>query len=230
LIRLQQRPLLGLLVNPLGSAAKVLELEGHQLRVTKRGQTSSVSLGGMSSPPTVRGGLIGTTLTAQFGSSHDVVLKGAAGADALAFADGVKAAWVAFNMAALEREADRFDSVYATIVDLGQPARYPAACSIDLLLQNAKTLNAQLLSKLQPEAIGVEKTQRIRAVERFVGNPAGIRASAIEAFVAAELVRWGEFFDTIESKPVNGAKRCRAAFAPSRAFMTSRASIASSRR
>lgn len=207
MIRLQQRPLLGLLVNPLGSAARVIELEGHQLRVTKRGQTRSVSLEGMSSPPTVRGGLIGTTLTAQFGPSDDVVLKGAAGADALAFADGVKAAWVAFNLASLEREADRFDNVHAAIVALGQPARYPAACSIDPLLRDAKALNAQLLSKLQPEAIGVEKTQRIRAVERFVGNPVGIRASAIEAFVAAELVRWGEFFDTIESKPLTAEQR-----------------------
>ncbi len=99
--------------------------------MTKSGQTRSVSLEGMSSPPTVMGGVIGTTLTAQFGPSDDVVLKGAAGADALAFAEGVKAAGISFNLAALEREADRFDNVYAAIVALGQPARYPAACSID---------------------------------------------------------------------------------------------------
>ena len=51
LIRLRQGPLLGLIVNPFGTTAKVLELDGDMLRATTRGQTAHLSLADVCAPP-----------------------------------------------------------------------------------------------------------------------------------------------------------------------------------
>jgi len=42
LIRLQQRPFVGLLVNPFGRTARVIELDGDHLRITQHGQVVSM--------------------------------------------------------------------------------------------------------------------------------------------------------------------------------------------
>jgi len=44
-------------------------------------------------------------------------------------------------------------------------------------------------------------------VRKFVADPRVARAHAISVFVAAELDRWKEFFDTIESKPLTAEQR-----------------------
>ena len=44
LIPLQQRPLFGFLVNPFGTTARAIQLEGDHLLVTRRGTPASVSL------------------------------------------------------------------------------------------------------------------------------------------------------------------------------------------
>ena len=72
---------------------------------------------------------------------------------------------------------------------------------------DARSLDATLLSKLQPEAIGPEGSQRVAKVRKFVADPAALRVAAISSFVAAELVHWKEFFDTIESKPLTVKQR-----------------------
>ena len=87
------------------------------------------------------------------------------------------------------------------------PSRYPAGCHIAPLLDDARVLDASLLSKLQPEAIGTEAYERILAVRRFVEDPRTARANGIAAFVTAELDRWKDFFDTIESKPLTAEQR-----------------------
>ena len=191
LIRLQQRPLLGLLVNPFGTTARVIELDGHQLRITKRGQTTSMSLQALSAPPAVRKGALGAMLTLPSGENDDIILRGASNVDAKAFSDGVKDAWINFNLTAFEKEAGRFERIHAAVAALSQPSRYPAACSMTPLLTDARSLDATLLSKLQLQAIGPGKTQRVAQVRKFVAEPA----------------RWKEFFDTIESKPLTAEQR-----------------------
>ena len=44
-------------------------------------------------------------------------------------------------------------------------------------------------------------------MRKFVADPRVARAHAISVFVAAELDRWKEFFDTIESKPLTAEQR-----------------------
>ncbi len=74
-------------------------------------------------------------------------------------------------------------------------------------MEDARALDASLLSKLQAEAIGVEANKRIALVRHFVNHARSDRAKGIAAFVAAELGRWEDFFDTIESKPLTQEQR-----------------------
>ncbi len=137
----------------------------------------------------------------------DIILRGASYFDASTFAEGVKSAWIAFNLAALDREAKRFNRLYAAVSALARPSRYPAACSIAPSLEDARALDATLLSKLQPTAIGSERAERVALVRKFVVDPRTARAAAISTFVAAELERWKQFFDMIESKPLTAEQR-----------------------
>jgi len=137
----------------------------------------------------------------------DTVLKGASHHDARAFAEEVKEAWVRFNLSALDKEAARLERIVAGVNALGAPLRYPAACQTAPLLDDARALDASLLSKLQDEAIGPEVVARIAPVRKFVADPRTARANGIAAFVTAELDRWNEFFDTIESKPLTPEQR-----------------------
>ena len=194
-------------MNPFGKTAKVMELDGNLLRVAKGGHTPSLSLEVLTAPPMVRKGAFGTTLTVKSAACDDVILKGAAYVAATAFSEAVKAAWIHFNHAALEKEASRFDRIHAAVLALAHPTRYPAACQIAPLLDDARDLDASLLSKLQPEAIDADASKRVEAVRRFVSDAQTVRSKSISVFVDAELDRWKDFFDTIESQPLTPEQR-----------------------
>ncbi|RVU04826.1 helicase IV [Rhizobium sp. RMa-01] len=184
-----------------------MELSGDHLRLTRRGLTTSVSLEAISSAPLVRRGALGATMTVNATERDDIVIRGTRYSDAQAFAEEVKTAWIEFNLSALDREADRLRRLHTAIAKLTEPARYPAACEIAPLLSDAKALEGSLLSKLQPDAIGSEAAERVALVRMFVADPGAMRANAIAAFLTAELERWRDFFDTIESKPLTPEQR-----------------------
>lgn len=101
----------------------------------------------------------------------------------------------------------RLDNIRAGVLSLAAPSQYPAACRIATLLDDARALDASLLSKLNAEAIGPESFARIVPVRKFAADPRTFRADGIAAFVTAELDRWKDFFDTIESKPLTPEQR-----------------------
>lgn len=207
LTRLQQRTLLGLLVDPFGRNARAFELDGDQLRIVRRGAAAALSLGALREPPTVRKTAFGTMVIIASDQDGRTTVRGARYADALAFSETVKRAWVEYNLSALEKETFRFDRIHAGIASLECPGRYPSACRIAPLLQHGRALDATLLSKLQPEAIGPEQAERVKRVRNFVADPRRVRADSVSAFVEAELARWKTFFDTVESKPLTPEQR-----------------------
>ena len=77
MIRLQQRPLLGILGNPFGTTARAIALEGDHLLITKRGQPASVSLADVGEAPTFLKGALGTTLSLQASGHEQITLRGA---------------------------------------------------------------------------------------------------------------------------------------------------------
>lgn len=194
-------------MNPFGTTARAIELQGDHLLVTGRSMPASVSLADIGDVPTLRKGALGTTLSLQSSGQSNVILRGAGHADARSFADSVKAAWVKFNTGAFDREAHRFDRLHADVSELARPGRYPAACSLALVLQDARSLDTTLLSKLRSEAIGTDRAERVALVRKFVADPRAARTNAISVFVTAELDRWKQFFDTIESKPLSAEQR-----------------------
>jgi DNA helicase-4 len=198
---------LGLLFDPFGKSVRAVELNDDSLQVTYRRRVASISLKSISAAPTIRKGKLGTTLILKSSELGDVTLNGVGLAAAQSFAEKVKTAWTRFNLAALEREAARLDKALAEVLALAAPRRYPSACQIEPLLVEARSLESSLLSTLNSEAIGREAEARIAPVRKFATDPRTTRASAIAAYVLAELDRWKEFFDTIESKPLTPEQR-----------------------
>jgi DNA helicase-4 len=165
-------------------SARALVLDGDHIKITRRGQVAIVSLQALTHAPDLRKGMLGTALTINSQEHNDVTLKGAGHVAAREFAEEVKEAWTRVNLAALEKEAARLDRVLAGVLGLAAPPQCPSACKIAPLMDDAKALDASLLSKLN--------------------------ADAIAAFVTAELDRWKDLFDTIESKPLTPEQRLSA--------------------
>jgi DNA helicase-4 len=207
LIRLQQSAVFGLLVNPLGTTARAIELDGSLFRIARRGQIQEVSLSAMTMAPVLLKGLLGTRLVIPAGDAGDIVLRGAREREARAFSAQLRQVWVAYNLSALDSQRAQFDRLYHVITNLVAPNCYPAACSLTPALADARELDSAVLSKIRPEAVGIEEATRITVVRQFVTNPRTARANAISAFVTAELDRWKDFFDTIESKPLTPEQR-----------------------
>ncbi|ANL33938.1 UvrD-helicase domain-containing protein [Rhizobium phaseoli] len=187
--------------------ARTIELDGDIVQVTERSRTSTISLADVVAVPAVRRTLLGATLSIATGSEKSIILRGANRRDALAFSNHVEKAWVQYNISALEREADRFSSLRAAVTALARPTRYPAACAIQVILDEARSFDDAVLSKLRMEAIGSEAASLVAEVRTFVAEPRRIRNTAIETFVIAELERWKDFFDTIGSKPLTHEQR-----------------------
>ncbi|WP_093359601.1 UvrD-helicase domain-containing protein [Tropicimonas isoalkanivorans] len=184
-----------------------MELDGDSLRIISRGRVASISLQSIASAPSLRKGMLGTALTVRSDRAEYLTLKGANHQAAHQFSERIKEAWSRFNLAALEKEAAHLDRIRAEVMLLAAPLRYPAACQIAPLLDDARALDASLLSKLNAEAIGPEAVERIAPVRKFAAEPRALRANGIAVFVASELDRWKEFFDTIESKPLTPEQR-----------------------
>ncbi|MGO7219354.1 UvrD-helicase domain-containing protein [Rhizobium ruizarguesonis] len=205
--RLKQRTPMGLLVNPWGRKASQINLEGDYLEVSSGGRTISIPLEQILSAPRVQMGWISTTLTILTAGGDSVVLRGARHRDAHAFAAELVKVWVNFNISSLNRESDRLSRIYAEVIALSHPGRYPSACRINPLLKEATEIDGALLAKLQPGAIGTEAAEVVASVRKFVADPRAARAAGVSSFVASELEGWSGFFDTIESKPLTPEQR-----------------------
>ncbi|WP_368669456.1 UvrD-helicase domain-containing protein [Roseibium sp. RKSG952] len=184
-----------------------LELHDDELKAKWRNRTAKISLQSLTCSPAIKKGVFGATLTIKTETDDNVILKWAGYRKANAFSEDLKKAWVHFNVGALEKEAERLDRIRAEVQSLTAPSRYPAACAVTPLLDDARALDASLLSKLKAEAIGAEAAERIAPVRKFAAEPSSLRANGINVFVTAELDRRKEFFDTIESMPLTPEQR-----------------------
>lgn len=184
-----------------------MELHDDHIRITRRSKIATMPMQTLTNAPELRRGMFGTALTINSQEYDDITLKGAGHFAAREFAEEVKQAWTRFNLAAIEKEAARLDKVLSGVLALAAPSRYPSACQTVPLLDEARALDASLLSKLNVEAIGADAVARIAPVRKFAADPQTARANGIIAFVTAELDRWKDFFDTIESKPLTPEQR-----------------------
>ncbi|MFO1089946.1 MAG: AAA family ATPase [Hyphomicrobiales bacterium] len=182
-------------------------LDGDHIQITRRGQTSSVSLQALLGPPHIEKRVLGTSLSIYLDGRPHVSLKGSHYEDALAFSREVREAWIQFNVRALARASSHLEAIVASIRALAAPLEYPAACKVAPLLEKARALDASILSKIRPQAIDAVASARVATVRSFSADPQTVRAAGIAAFVAAELGRWNDFFDTFEAKPLTFEQR-----------------------
>ena len=156
-------------------------------------------------------------MTVPTGAHANAILRGARYADAVDFSDKLTRAWVDFNVAAFEREADLFDRLDAAVSALKKPDQYPAACNIEPLLVDARDLDVTLLSKLQRQAIGSERMVRIDRVRKFVAEVHATHETILVETFSYERQEGRLLADSVEKHRVAGAesgvlKRARAPF------------------
>lgn len=205
-MEIAQKPLLGLILNPFGSMARSLTLDGD--KITAKGvKRISVAFSEIASTPSLKTGLLSSTITLPLNAGREITLRGADKGEAAIFAEATEAAWRRFNLAQLDGDAERITRLLDQIADLHAPRTYPSACKIQPLASEAQDIHMHLLRKLRPEAIGQEHITRLAPIGVFAEDPSSARAKAISTFVDQELLRWKDFLDTVESRPLTPEQR-----------------------
>lgn len=197
---------MGFLLNPFGVHARSLEYQNDRLRVTAR-HNRSIHISSLTTAPRVTKGLGGGRLQISVDDGTKVALRGAKYADAISFSDSITADWVAYNTSRFEAERLAIDAILRTIAELSQPVRYPSACTLSPILEQARAINTEILSKLTEEAIGEQRFKQIQSINGFVHDAGTMRDRAIKEFELQQLPKWQVFFDTFESNPLTPEQR-----------------------
>jgi DNA helicase-4 len=206
LMRVQPKPLLSFLLNPFGIHARSLEYRDGALTIdAQRGRT--VHLQDLAVAPSATRGLLGTTVSIRTDDGIEFSLKGVKYKHANAFASEVRTAWSTFNLGLFEEKRGAIDVILGAIDKLGEPTRYPAACILSPILEESRSLETTLFSKLPTEAIGEINLRQIRKIRSFIHNASRWRDQAIARFETEELARWDNFFDTFEKNPLTPEQR-----------------------
>ncbi|MCV2887723.1 UvrD-helicase domain-containing protein [Ruegeria aquimaris] len=151
--------------------------------------------------------MLTSSLAIDLNGGSQVVLPAVNSAASVAFAEAVGEAWSKFNLAALAKEEGRIRGLLQSLEGLQAPEHYPSACHVDPLAREATDLTTRVLSKLNVMAVGDETISRVAPIISFSADPVKTREAAIERFVDAQLDRWKEFFDSVESKPLTPEQR-----------------------
>lgn len=204
---LRQHPFWGLIANPFGRDVRALELGAEGIRTVRRGGADLLSLQNLKSAPDVYKGVLGTNLRLRVEGQDDIVLRATDASNARAFAEDVRKAWNDYNVCAFRSEEDRFRELYSSVASLDAPRSYPSACHIAPLQDALRLFNDTVLSKLQLTALEPAQAADVSRLRSFLSDPRAARERAVEHFVEAEMARWREFFDTIESKPLTPEQR-----------------------
>lgn len=203
---LYAKPILAFAIDPLFRKPRAMKLRTDGVAITG-GDLEWVGLDRIIAVPRVARSLLASTLIVPMEGAEPVTLRALNLSAARAFAVALEAAWRGFNLTRLEDEAPRIDWLHSVADELNAPRRYPAACLLADAQEQAVDLHRSLLSKLSPDAIGMERANRLASITDFAAHSKAKREAAIGNFVEAELDRWKDFFDTVESKPLTPEQR-----------------------
>lgn len=203
---LRSKPFLRTLTDPFGRAPRVFELRADGIAITG-GRQTWLGFAELSAPPSMRKGWFGTRITLVPHGAPPLVLRTANRLASLTFATATEKAWRTHSLAQLAAETDRIDRIAQALDALQSPRRYPAVCDLAGLWSDVAALNTALLSKLAPESLAPETEARLAPIRAFAADPEGARSAAAERFVAAELARYQDFLDTIETQPLTPEQR-----------------------
>ena len=126
---------------------------------------------------------------------------------AIQFIEAANEAWQK-GIVELFREVDPELAALSQVVErLSSPRRYPAACLLAPYVKRVDTLLCKIPMALPSSFIEPAQKQRLAALVAFWKDPRGLRETAIEAFVDAELQESKDFLDGIESNPLTPEQR-----------------------
>lgn len=205
-MNLASKSFLGFLVDPLGRHPRSFVLEEKGIAASGAG-SPWIGLEDIATRPAVKTGVLSTSLSLDLGDGRNLTLPAVKMSAAMKFADAVAAVWTDFNREKLEKEDALVRRILCALEALKVPDAYPAACHLAPLARDAADLTSRVLSKLNAEAVGNEAMSRIAPIMVFASDPHAVRDASIEAFVEAQLLRWKEFFDTVESMPLTPEQR-----------------------
>lgn len=206
-IRVRRRGLAGLFSGLPHNGVTGLALDDAVLRVSRRAGDLRLPLIDIAQRARVERRPFGSVMTLPLTNASPIVLRGAHYRQAVEFAQRLDESWMAFNLVALERERGVLEGILAGLDTLESAQEYASACKIEPIYQQAFALQERLLSKLAYAALEPAVRRKIERIEDFVAKPDEQRQRAITAFVESELVRFKEFFDTVESKPLTEEQR-----------------------
>lgn len=204
--RIEARPLLGFLTNPFGVHPRSIEYQSNELRVAAR-RVQGIRIADLATVPSVTKGYIGSTLQITADDGTKITLRGVRYRDAETFREVIKSDWVGHNTARFESKRSTIDAIQRAVAELSEALRYPSACFLAPILEHARTLDNELLSKLPQEAVGRQVFGQIQSIQRFVKNAGVMRNQAIEKFEEQQLPKWEAFFATFESNPLTPEQR-----------------------
>lgn len=197
---------MGFLVDPLGRHPRSLTLQDDG--IAARGAGSPwVGFEAIATRPSVKKGLLTSSLLLDLGGGRRLTLPAVPMSEARSFADAAASAWTDFNRAELEKEEGAVSRILQALDALKVPDSYPSACHVDPVVRSAAELTDRVLSKLNAETVGDKVMSRIAPITAFASNPNAVRDAAINQFVDAQLLRWKDVFDTVESMPLTPEQR-----------------------
>lgn len=205
-MEVSRKPLMGFLTDPFARGVRgfMLSTTGITVNGPNRRVESFRDLG---APPSITHGLLAATITLNPNNNEPVILKAVGRQAATAFGDATTTAWRAFAVLELDAHAAEIDHLLAVMARLADPSAYPSACKVHPVLMKAKQTGDGILTRLNPAAIGPEQCAKLASITKFLADPSGVRADAVARFVEGELVRWQEFFDTVETMPLTPEQR-----------------------
>lgn len=205
-MQLRARPLLSLFLDPFFRQPRAFELRHDGVAITG-GPYQWIDLDAISAAPSVARGFLSSTMQLLTEGRAPIQLRAVDAAAAAAFAESVEAAWQSFNRRRLESEAVRINELLAFVTALERPLRYPSASLLAGPQADAASLHRTLLSKVTVATIGRDESTRVAPISHFATDPHGLRSRAINLYVEAELLRWKDFFDMVEAKPLTPEQR-----------------------
>lgn len=205
--QIASKPFFAFLRDPLFRLPRGLGFNADGLSISAGRKSHFVDFGTIIAEPYVENGSLGSSVVVRTDTHGEVRLPAADVAEAEQFVRTLLATWRSFTFSRLEGETSRIDWLISFLADLDAPQRYPAACFVGPAHEQAVELHQSLLSRLNAEALGAEQAARVAPITRFAIDGRAVRERAIARYVEAELERWKEFFDTVESKPLTPEQR-----------------------
>jgi len=205
-MELKSQPLLAFLGDPRRRLPRALSLQGGGI-AARGGKRANIGFEEVVAKPATKRGMLSSSFSLDLAGGKQIILPAVSKAAANSFAEAVGQAWSKFNLRELAKEEERIQRLLQSLEKLQAPERYPSAFHIDPLAREALDLTDRVLSKLNAEAVGDKTMRRIAPILSFSADPAKAREAAIERFVDAQLDRWTEFLDTVESMPLTPEQR-----------------------